>query len=289
MRVVITGASGFVGSALQKALKEAGHTITPLSRRDYALSPDALAEKIDGAEVAINLAGATIAARWDEAYKKTLYHSRIDTTRALIEAFKRCKNAPKTLISASAVGRLDGSGLHDESSEAYADDFLGKLTADWETEALKARSLGVRVLIFRLGVVIGRGGMLQKMLPPFKLGLGGKLGSGEQMMSWIHHSDLIRAFVYAIDKPLEAGVYHLCAPHPVSNAGLTRALAKSLHRPAFMTVPAFAIKLLFGEGSQVMLSGQKVISTRLNDAGFVFDHPTIQEALDATLQKTKES
>ncbi len=288
MRVVMTGASGFVGTALREALVAKGHEVLTLNRADYQRSPQELAEKIEGCDLAINLAGATIATRWSSAYKKVLYSSRVETTRALIEAFKACQKAPSMLISTSAVGRLDSSDRHDESARAYATDFLGELTADWEAEALKAEALGTKVLIFRFGVVVGPGGMLEKMLPPFKLGLGGKLGSGEQMVSWIHRDDLIRAYLYAIDKPLEAGVYHLCAPHPVSNAELTRALAAALKRPAFMTVPAFMIKLLFGEGSQVMLSGQQVISTRLKDAGFVFDHPTIQEAIEATLNKNKE-
>ena len=187
---------------------------------------------------------------------------------------------PGLFISTSAVGCYPPGGPYTEEDDKRADDFLGKLTQDWENEALKAEDLGIRTVIFRFGVVLGKdGGALKQMLTPFKLGMGGTIGDGSQPFSWIHIKDLVRAYEAVIENTDYSGIYNLTAPNPTTNKGLTRALGKALHRPALLKIPEFVMRAKLGEGAQILTSGQYVIPARLIDSGFTFLFPGIEDAL----------
>lgn len=281
MKIVMSGATGFVGRALTKAFAGRGWSVVPLGREDFKGPGADLGKKLDGADAVINLAGAPVAARWSDEYKKTLRSSRIDTTRKIVTALGPAAVKPKVFISTSAIGIYETKGEHTEENARYAEDFLGRLAADWESEAKRAEGLGIRTVVFRFGIVLGAdGGALEKMLIPFRMGLGGVIGDGTQAFSWIHVGDLTRAYFAAIENEALAGTFNLTAPTPTTNAGLTRALAGVLHRPAFFKVPAFVLRLQFGEGATVLVQGQRALPKRLLDAGFVFRFPTIESALD---------
>jgi len=278
--IAITGASGFVGTNLTKAFEAKGWKVETLGRDDFRSGPESLARKLEGMDVIVNLAGAPVINRWTEGYKKTMYQSRVDLTRTIVEAIGLMRDKPGVLVSTSAVGFYSHAGEHDEYHYNQADDFLGKMAHDWEQEALKAESLGVRTVIFRFGIVFGRnGGVLKQMLLPFRLGLGGTVGDGSQALSWIHMVDLTQAFIAAIEGNGFEGVYNLCAPNPSTNKGLTRALARALARPAFLRVPELALKLQYGQGAEVLTKGQRVFPKRLLEAGFAFSYTSIEEAV----------
>ncbi len=279
MKFIISGASGFVGSALKKALSE--HTIVSIGVSDFAKSDEEFATVFESADIIINLAGAPIIARWSDEYKKLLYSSRIDTTSKIVRAIEKMDEKPKLLISTSAVGIYTNSKTQTEDDGEISNDFLGKLCQEWETSANKAASLGVRTVIFRFGIVLGKGGgALQKMLLPFKLGVGGVIGSGKQAFSWIHIDDLVRAFEFAIENNTLNGTYNLTAPEPTTNKGLTNALAHALHRPAFFPLPEFALKLLYSEGAKVLTDGQSVVPNRLLASGFNFRFSNIEQTIE---------
>ncbi len=280
MRIALSGATGFIGTHLAGALADRGHQVMPLTRDDFKPAARTLAGKLDGCGAVINLAGAPIAARWTETYKKVLRASRIDTTRMLVAALELLRDKPPVLVSASGVGIYPAQGCHTEDDRTYADDFLGCLARDWEQEALRAASLGIRTVVFRFGVVLGRdGGALQRMLPLFRLGLGGIIGSGRQAFSWVHITDLLRALIAALEDTGLQGTYNLTAPEPTTNEGLTRAIARALRRPALLRVPGFALRLRFGQGASVLLEGQHALPKRLLDSGFQFVFCTIDQAL----------
>ena len=270
MNVAITGASGFIGRAVAGYLRNSGHTVRAISLRG-PLAPDALA----GANAVIHLAGEPVAQRWTAAARDKILRSRVEGTRALVAGMRA--QPPQALISASAVGYYGSRG--DDiltESEPPADDFLGRIAAAWEAEALAAEPLGVRVARIRIGVVLGRGGgALGRMLLPFRLGLGGRLGSGRQWMSWIHRDDLVALIAFLMKESTVRGVFNATSPFPVTNREFTRALAEAVHRPAIFPVPAFALKLALGEMSEVLLASQRAFPDALQRAGFVFEHPDI--------------
>ncbi|WOE68744.1 TIGR01777 family oxidoreductase [Hydrogenimonas thermophila] len=282
MKVVISGASGFVGSHLTKEFEKREWNITPLIRSDFKLSDSEFSKKFIGADVVIHLAGATINRRWSESYKKELYSSRIDTAKKIVKAMEIMEKKPKLFISTSAVGIYAGDGQYNEESAVYANDFLGSLAQDWEKAALEAKSLGVRTVIFRFGIVMGHGGgVLQQMVPMFKLGLGGTIGNGKQPFSWVHIDDQMRAYFYIIEHEDLEGIFNLMAPTPTTNYGLTKALGKALHRPTFFVIPKFILQLRFGsEAAEVFAGGQYVTPLRLPKAGFEFKFKTIEDALN---------
>ncbi|HMK43596.1 MAG TPA: TIGR01777 family oxidoreductase [Dissulfurispiraceae bacterium] len=279
MIIAISGATGFVGSHLKAAFEVRRWTVVPLGR-DAFRSPDLLRRKLTGADVVIHLAGAPIAARWTEDYKKEIRASRVATTHMLVSALGALESRPKLFISTSAVGIYPANVPCDESTSPLAGDFLGLVAQDWEREASRTRELNVRTVIFRFGVVLGTdGGALQKMLIPFRLGLGGIIGDGKQTFSWVHINDLVSAFLFVIEHEALGGVFNLTSPNPTTNAGLTKALGAALHRPAFVPVPTFVLRLQLGEGADVLLKGQHVLPRRLLETGFKFRYPRIEEAL----------
>lgn len=279
MEIALTGATGFIGSYLVDVFLEKNWKVTPIGRGDLALSSKALAKKIDSSEIIVNLAGANIVKRWTAAYKKELYSSRIATTGKLVEAMNQMSKKPRIFISTSAVGIYDDRGRYSEADYNFADNYLTKIAKDWEKAALKARELNIRTVIFRFGVVLGKGGMLAKMLPSFKMGMGGTIGNGRQFFSWVHIEDLIRAYIFAVEHEELEGIYNLVSPNAVTNKILTKTLGKILHRPAVLPVPVWILRLIFGEGAAAISSGQNVIPERLLRAGFRFKFETIEQAL----------
>ena len=280
MKIALSGASGFIGNALSEYLQEKRHVVVALSRKDFSGKMTSLSRKLDGVEGVINLAGAPVLKRWSPRWKNEIYSSRVDTTRMLTSAINGMKNPPSVFLSASAVGVYDAYEVHDEYSSAYGLDFLAQVCLDWEAEALKVDKARVRLAILRLGMVLSpRGGALKPMLWPFKMGLGGKIGHGYQMMPFIHLEDLLRAIEWLLVRPGLLGVFNLVAPHMVSNREFTHTLAKVLHRPAFLTVPVRGLKMLYGEGAGILSQGQKVIPVRLQKEGFQFHYPDLESTL----------
>jgi uncharacterized protein len=280
MVVALSGSTGFIGQSLKRRMSQLGWTVRVINRESFSMPEDEfLEEKAEGADVVINLAGAPVSKRWTPAYKKEILDSRVETTRKISAAINNAEKKPVVFISASAIGIYDSMNSHTESSVALADSFLAKVCRLWEQEALKSEQ-ATRVVIFRLGVVLGKdGGALSKMHIPFSIGMGGKVGSGKQAVSFIHISDLVEAILFTIKNPSITGIVNAVSPYPSSNAEFTDKLAKVLEQPAWFTVPAFALKMMYGEGAQVMLEGQRVLPEKLLQAGFRFKYPTIQNAL----------
>lgn len=291
MKIVVTGGTGFLGSALAESLAAEGHDVVSLSRAAGGtykgvrhLAGPAGYSEIDGADAVINLAGAGIAdERWTTTRKAILLNSRVAVTRAVVDACARAAVRPKVLISGSAIGYY-GSSLDarfDESSPAGAD-FLGQLCASWEQEARAVEPLGVRCVMIRTGLVLGpNGGLLKKMAPPFKMFVGGPVGSGQQWMSWIHIDDWIAMVKMAISNSAIRGPINLVAPAPVTNREFSHALGRALNRPSIMPLPEFAVRLMFGElADGALLASQNVAPTIATANGFQFKYSSLQAALD---------
>jgi uncharacterized protein len=283
MKVLLTGASGFVGGHVTRALEERGHRVLPVSRtpgKGYDWSPASLARGVAEADAVLHLAGENLfGKRWSAEQKQRLWSSRFERTKELAALVAQQKS--RGFVSASAVGYYGASesATLQEGSPRGAG-FLAELCADWEAATEAAAEAGVRTAIVRIGVVLGEGGgALAKMLPPFKLGLGGPLGSGRQWVSWIHVDDLASLFVELLENPKTTGIYNGTAPNPVTMGELARALGRALHRPALFPVPAPMLRLALGEVADVMLTGQKVLPRRALEMGFSFAHPEIEEAL----------
>ena len=267
MRVAITGAGGFVGSHIKNTFEN--HVV--IGRND---SGDDILSKLDGVEVVINLAGAPIIKRWSEDYKQILRSSRIDTTKKLVNAINR--SDVKHFVSTSAIGSYPDNASFDESFQGYGDDFLASLTKEWEDEANLCNK---PTAIVRFGVILGSdGGALSQMLTPFKLGVGGIIGDGKMMMSWIDIEDLIGLYKFVIDKEL-TGVFNATSPNPVSNHEFTKALGGVLNRPTIFPLPEFVLKLIFGEGSTVLTGSKEIYPKALTEAGFEFKHKDIESSL----------
>jgi len=287
MKIAITGSTGFIGKHLLSGLKQRGHQVVPIGRHELSQGAESLASIISGSDAVINLAGAPINKRWTSSYKKEIASSRLNTTRLLVDAMRLLEQPPATFISTSAIGAFASHGQYTEADSPNATDFLGLLSKDWEAAANEAKVLGVRTLIFRFALVLGHdGGLIKQMLLPFRLGLGGPVGDGSQHFSWIHIDDLVNAYLLALDNQQMSGVYHLCAPNPVSNLDFTRTLGTILHRPTLFRVPGLLLELAFGEGAEVMTSGQCVISARLPETGFSFSYPELAGALQAIVQES---
>jgi uncharacterized protein len=275
--IAITGASGFVGTHLNNFFSNLGFSIIAISR-DILNNESKLKEIIQKSDVIINLAGANIINRWTPAYKELLYTSRIDTTKKIVTVLNNLKDKPRQLISTSAVGVYDNKDTYAENGN-YANDFLSNLCQDWEKEAFKAKNENTKVSIFRFGIVLGKdGGAFSKMITPFRLGLGGIIGSGNQAFSYIHIEDLLNAYKFVIENNIE-DTFNLTAPKPTTNLLFTRALGKALRRPTIFPVPEFVLKLIFSEGAKVLTDGQDAIPKKLIDLGFKFKYKNIEETL----------
>jgi uncharacterized protein len=282
-KIAISGASGLIGSHLTNHFKSRKWEVIPLGRKDFGGSLEALADKIEMADFLINLAGAPIIKRWTKKHKEEIYNSRILTTRKMVQAIELVKNKPALMISASAVGIYDHECVQDEHSNQLAGDFLSKVCIDWEAEAEKV-SPPTRLAIIRLGIVLARkGGALKTMLPIFKLGIGGKIATGSQPFAWIHVDDVVKAIEFIIQDPEAKGVFNFVAPHLINNRQFTVALGKAVKRPAFMFVPALALRLLYGKAAVTLTRGQKVVPMRLKKAGFDFKFKEIEKALENLL------
>jgi hypothetical protein len=296
MRVLVTGGTGFLGTYLTARLIQDGNEVTVLTRSAkgsktpspgiFYLQGDptqkgAWQESIRNHDAIINLAGASIFSRWTEAQKKLIVESRMATTRNLVEGIPAGSVKKISLLSASAVGYYGFHGDEELAEESPpGDDFLARLADEWETQAFRAKEKGARVVVTRFGIVLGeKGGALGQMIPLFKKFIGGPMGSGRQWFSWIHIKDLAEAFVFLMKHPEISGPVNLCAPGPVRNKELAKALGKALHRPSLIQAPGFMIKLALGEFGSVILEGQRVVPRRLLDGGFVFRYPEINEAL----------
>ncbi len=293
-KLFITGASGFVGQALLPALKLEGYDIAALSRKVRDTSSgvrwvlgdpvmlDDWQREVDGAFGLINLAGEPIIGkRWTPEQKKVLHDSRVVTTQNLVTAIAQAKQKPSVLVSASAIGlypKNEETEL-DETSRP-ANDFLGKLCQEWEDAAKVAEVHGVRTVLLRIGVVLGRnGGALERMLPVFKWGLGGPLGSGNQWFSWIHIADVVGLILWALASGQVRGPVNAVAPNPVRMKDFASTLGKVLNRPAFLPAPSFALNLVLGESAQVVLDGQRVLPKAALQQGYTFRFPELEAAL----------
>lgn len=299
MKILITGASGLVGGKLIPVLETKGHEIYKLSRsspktdRDiqwdaYAGFADEEFAKLEGIETVVHLAGENVAGgSWTDERKKRIRDSRVKGTRTLVDALRRLESPPKIFVSASAIGFYGSRGdeILTEESEA-GEGFLSEVCQEWEAEGDKAKEFGARVVHPRIGVVLSKdGGALEKMLTPFKFGVGGTVGSGDQWMSWVTIDDLVKMIVFAIENENLKGAFNATAPNPVQNEEFTDTLGKVLHRPTIIPVPAFGIKLLFGEmGEKLLLEGTRVLPKKLEDAGFEFVHPHLEKALRHVLK-----
>jgi uncharacterized protein (TIGR01777 family) len=296
MNVLISGASGLVGSALIPALVARGDRVIRLVRHPAEpgapeiewhpgarLDPEAL----EGFDAVIHLAGESVFGRWTAAKKKAIYDSRVGGAQTLSDAIAGCQRAPQIFLSASAIGYYGSRAdepLDEDSS--HGEDFLAKVAREWEGATAAARRAGTRVINLRFGVVLStQGGALKKMLPPFRFGLGGRIGSGKQWFSWISIVDAIGAILFALDQERVRGPLNLVAPSPVTNGEFATTLGRVLHRPAIFPVPIFIPRLVFGKEmtGQTLSASQRVIPAKLAAAGYNFRHPELEAALRALL------
>jgi hypothetical protein len=297
MRVVVIGGTGFIGRALCAELLRQGNTVDVVSRdpakaremfgpgaRGISWSLDereGLGEAVEGAGGIVNLAGESIAGRWTKKKKDRILSSRLKSVESVVRAVERADSKPQVLLQGSAVGYYVPRGKNplDESAEA-GKGFLADTARQWEQASAPVETFGVRRVLLRTGMVLGRGGALERMLPPFRLGLGGPIGSGEQMVSWIHIRDEVGAIIHLLQSEDAAGPFNLTAPSPVTNREFASALGRVLSRPAKMATPSFALRLMFGEmAEEVLLSGQAALPTRLLRGGYAFLHSEVEDAL----------
>lgn len=300
MKILITGASGLIGGKLLTVLKAKGHEVLKLSRSKaenpdevqwdaYAGFRDEELAKLENLDAVIHLAGDNVASEsWSEKKKRSIRDSRVKGTRTLVDALRQVENPPKIFISASAIGFYGNRG--DEvltEASAKGEGFFPEVCEEWEAAGDQAREFGARVVHPRIGVVLSKdGGALEKMLTPFKFGVGGTVGSGDQWMSWIAIDDLISILVFALENDDLSGPVNATAPQPATNEEFTDTLGQVLHRPTIIPVPAFGIKLLFGEmGETLLLEGCRVLPEKLQKAGFEFEYPELENALRAVLNE----
>jgi len=301
MKIAIIGGSGFIGRNLAKELAKSAHDIYIFSRKNTLPSELQDLEKIklvstskpnsenlEAMDVLINLAGeSVIGERWTEKRKEELRTSRINFTKEIINELAKVKVKPKVFLQGSAIGYY---GMYESANPVFSEeanpgeDFLAKLCLDWEKEALRAKDLGIRVILLRTGIVLSpESGALQQMLLPFKMFVGGQLGTGKQFMSWIHIADMIQGILFLIADSNASGAFNFTAPNPCSNEEFSSCLGKVIKRPSFLPVPSFAITALYGEGAEVILKGQNVVPTKLLTSGYTFQFPDLKPALENLL------
>ena len=288
MNITLTGATGFIGQRLVRELVSRGDAVTILTRRARAGSPgvryvewDSVSPPAVDADAVIHLAGEPVAQRWTAEVKARIRSSRVQGTRALVDGILAAQRRPAVLVSASAIGIYGDRGdeVLTETSRPGTG-FLADVSVEWERESARAVAQGVRVVNPRIGIVLGsEGGALAKMLTPFKAGVGGRLGSGKQWMSWIHVADMVSLILFALDHDAAVGPFNGTAPAPVRNSEFTSELAGVLHRPGLLPVPGLALRAVFGEMSQVLLASQRVVPEKAERLGFQFRYPDLRGAL----------
>lgn len=306
MKVAVTGATGFVGTHLVNRLQQEGHQILVLTRdaeRARRLFPTVAFPNVEvvaytplksgdwqncisGCDGVVNLAGAPIAEnRWTPERKQEILESRQIGTEKIVEAIAQASPRPAVLVNSSAIGYYGTSetATFNETSPA-GNDFLSQVCQAWEAEAEKVKQFGTRLVILRTGIVLGMGGAIAKMLPPFKLFAGGPLGDGQQWFSWIHIDDLVSLILQALNQPNMEGILNATAPQPVKMAELCNTMGQVLNRPSWLPVPAFALELLLGDAAQVVLEGQQVLPNRAKDLGFQYRYSTVKQALQDILK-----
>ena len=293
-RILVSGVSGPIGKALLPELRKRGHVIRLVRGRvtgndqiswnpAQALPP----QQVEGFDIVIHLAGETIVGRWNAAKKARIRDTRVQGTKTLVESLTKTAHPPRVFICASAIGYYGDRGdelLREES--APGSDFLAQVCREWETATQPATNAGIRTVNTRFGVILSRdGGALPKMLPPFRMGVGGRIGNGRQWMSWIHIADVVGAIEHALDNPSVSGAVNVVGPNPAMNADFTRTLARALHRPAIFPMPSFAARLAFGEmGDALLLASQRVEAAKLTANGYRFQFEDLSAALAALLQ-----
>ncbi len=299
MRIVLSGGSGLIGVLLKPQLQSAGHELISLVRHEPRNNAEAQwdpqsgridAGKLKDVDAAIHLSGKNVAVRWNAKRKAELIQSRVESTRLLCKTLAELNQPPKSLIAASAIGFYGDRGdepLDEDSPPGVG--FFPELCKEWEAATEPAREAGIRVVNLRIGVVLStHGGALQKMFLPFRLGLGGPIGSGKQYMSWIEAGDLVRAIVFALENPNLTGPVNAVAPAPVRQREFAKTLAHVLHRPAILPMPGAAVRLLFGEmGQTILLGGARVFPKRMNEAGFSFQYSQLEDALRAQIPSSR--
>ena len=301
MHILLTGGTGLIGRRLCRQWSAKGHQLTVLSRQPQRV-PSLCGETVRGIadfegygdgplDAVVNLAGEPIADKpWSARRKALLWDSRVRLTERLVAWLESLSQRPAVLINGSAVGWYGDAGERplEENSAAAGEDFASELCLAWEQIAREAEALGIRVVLVRTGLVLApEGGFLKRLLPPFRLGAGGRLGDGRQWMSWIHIEDQIALIDFLLRKADAEGPYNACAPQPVRNRDFTQELGQALHRPTLMPMPGFALRLLLGEMSTLLLGGQRIVPRRLLDAGFEFRFPELKEALADVLREAR--
>jgi len=293
MRILITGASGLIGTALQRSFDEIGHELLLASRKEAKDSQHiqwdvekgfSELERLEGIDAVVHLAGESVfGLSWSDAKKKAIRDSRVDGTRSVVEAISRLKARPNVLVAASAIGFYGDRGDEEMTeSSAAGDTFLAEVSKEWESEARRAEDAGIRTVLLRTGIILSKdGGALGTMLLPFKLGIGGVVGSGKQWMSWISIDDHIRVINYAIEYENVRGAVNSVSPNPVTNGEFTKTLGEVLYRPTILPLPSFAVNMVFGEmGDALLLASTRVVPKRLEDAGFEFKYPELKTAIE---------
>ena len=300
MKILITGATGFIGQALVNALLKHDHRLIVVSRssrqteshegrvRHIVWNPQdekTILREMDGTDAVINLAGESIAQRWTDKTKQKILKSRVQATRIIHQSIKAATVKPQVLINASAVGYYGARGNEALAEEGTAGSgFLAEVCKSWEAHAIRVEDFNVRVVRLRIGIVLDQGGgALKLMLPPFKLGFGGWLGSGNQWMSWIHRDDLVQLILFSLDHELMKGAVNAVSPLPVTNKAFSLVLAQVLKRPCLFPVPAFALKILMGEMSEMLLTGQRIVPRKAQENGFSYQYSDIRRALEEIL------
>jgi uncharacterized protein (TIGR01777 family) len=308
MKIAITGATGFIGSRLVEKLTQEGHDLLIFTRSPeqarfkfptaafpkleiVAFRPTESGEwqnSVAGCDAVVNLAGEPIAERWTPEHKKEILNSRQLGTQKIVEAIAQATPKPSVLINASAIGYYGTSerATFDETS-LPGNDFLAQVCQAWEAEAKKVKDAGVRLVILRIGIVLGNGGALAKMITPFKLFAGGPLGNGNQWFSWIHRDDLVNLILEALKRPEVEGTFNATSPNPVHMKQVCDTLGDIMHRPSWLPVPAFALEMLLGEGAKVVLEGQQVLPKATEAIGFRYQYPTLKSALTEIVAQMK--
>ncbi|MGB5013122.1 MAG: TIGR01777 family oxidoreductase [Pyrinomonadaceae bacterium] len=297
MKVLITGSTGLLGTELQRSFTEKGYELLLASRKEPKdeqhiqwsieegfTDPD----KLEGVDVVVHLAGENVSGlRWTDEKKKAIRDSRVLGTRNVVDGISKLKNKPKVFVASSAIGFYGERGDEEVTeSSAAGDNFLAVTCKEWEAESRRAEDAGIRTVLLRTGIVLSKdGGALATMLTPFKLGVGGVVGSGKQWMSWISLEDEIAVINYVIENENIRGAVNAVSPNPVTNHDFTKTLGEVLYRPTFLPLPEFAVSMIFGEmGDALLLASTKVIPKRLEDAGFEFKHPNLKEAIEAAVK-----